>query len=153
MAVLAGVAADERAGRALLLERLSRGDGLAKFRELVQAQGGDLAVIDDPEQLPRAPVQRPVPAEVAGTVLAVDAEALGHAAMVLGAGRERIEDRIDAGAGLVIGRKVGDRVERGEAVAVGHTNEPARAGEGVGRGPGAYPIWTAGPARPPRVTA
>ena len=153
MTVLAGVAADERAGRALLLERLTRGDGLAKFRELVQAQGGDLSVIDDPERLPRAPVQRPVPAEVAGTVLAVDAEALGHAAMVLGAGRERIEDRVDPGAGLVIGRKVGDRIEQGEAVAVVHTSDPGRADEGIRRVRAAYRIGTGVPARPPLVSA
>jgi pyrimidine-nucleoside phosphorylase len=152
MTVLAGIAPDERAGRALLLERLTRGDGLAKFRELVQAQGGDPSVIDDPERLPRAPIQRPVPSENAGTVLAMDAEAIGHAAMILGAGRARIEDRIDPGAGLVIERKIGDRVERGEAVAVAHTSDPARADEGIRLVRAAYRIGPGVPAVPPLVS-
>jgi len=153
MVVLAGLAPDERGGRARLLERLTRGDGLATLRELARAQGGDPAVIDDPERLPRAPIQRPVPAEAAGTVLAVDAEALGHAAMVLGAGRERIEDRIDPAAGLVIERKIGDRVERGEALAVVHTSDPGRAAEGIRRVRAAFRIGSGVPTRPPLVSA
>ncbi len=153
MVVLAGLAPDERGGRALLLERLTRGDGLVKLGELVRAQGGDPSVIDDPERLPRAPIQRPVPAEVAGTVLAVDAEALGHAAMVLGAGRERIEDRIDPAAGLVMERKIGDRVERGEALAVVHTSDPGRAAEGIRRVRAAFRIGSGVPARSPLVSA
>lgn len=153
MAVLAGLAPDEGRGRALLLERLTRGDGLGKLRALVEAQGGDPAVIDDPQRLPQARVQRPVPAEEGGTVLAVDAEALGHAAMVLGAGRQRTEDRIDPAAGLVMERKVGDRVTRGEALAVVHTSDPDRAGEGIRRVRAAYRIGAGVPAKSPLIGA
>ncbi len=149
MAVLGGSAPDQAAGRALLEERLVRGDAFRKLREMVASQGGDPGVIDQPERLPLATIRQSVPSEVEGTVLAVDAEALGNAAMVLGAGRARIEDRIDPAAGLVIDRKIGDRVGRGDALAVIHTNDPGRVDEGVRRVRAAYRIGAGTPARLP----
>ena len=151
MAVLGEIAPNQAEGRAILEERLARGDGLRKLREMVAAQGGDPDVIDRPERLPRAAIRQPVPAEAQGAVLAIDAEALGNAAMVLGAGRARIEDRIDPAAGLVIDRKIGDRISRGDVLAVVHTNDPGRADEGVRRVQAAYRIGGGTVVRPPLI--
>lgn len=154
MLVLAGIAPDDPAGRGLLEDHLTRGDALGTFREMVGAQGGDPAIADHPERLPQAPIRLPVPSEGEGTVLAVDAEALGAAAMGLGAGRERVDGPIDPAAGLVIARRLGDRVDRGEVLAVIHTSEAARVDEGVRRVRAAYRIGPGAPAaRPPLVDA
>jgi len=151
MLVLAGIVPDDPAGRALLEDRLGGGAALAKFREMVEAQGGDPVIVDHLDRLPQAPIQQPVLSEAQGTVLAVDAEALGGAAMVLGAGRARAEDRIDPAAGLVIERKIGDRVGRGEALAVIHTSEARWVEEGIRRVRSAYRVGAGIPMKPPLV--
>ena len=153
MVVLGGAAPDGAAGRRLLEDRLARGDGFRKFREMAEAQGGDPAVLDHPERLPQAPIRRPVASEGEGIVLRVDAEGLGHATMVLGAGRLRIEDRIDPAAGVVVERKIGDRVGRGDILATIHTSDPGRVEEGIRRVRVAYQIGAGSPERPPLVYA
>jgi pyrimidine-nucleoside phosphorylase len=154
MLVLAGIAPDQPTGRRVLEDRLARGAALGTFRDMVQAQEGDPAIADHPERLPQASIRLPVPSEAQGTVLAVDAEALGTAAMVLGAGRERVDDHIDPAAGLVIARRLGDRVDRGAALAVIHTNEARRADEGIRRVRAAYRVGPGIPAaRLPLVDA
>ncbi len=110
MLLLAGVAAELPEARAAVAAAIADGRGLARFREIVIAQEGDPRAIDDPSRLPRAPRVIPVPAPAAGVVEAVDAEAIGLAAMALGAGRARVEDRIDPAVGVVLRRKVGERV-------------------------------------------
>ncbi len=82
--------------------------------------GGDAAAIRDPGRLPRASRTWDVPAGAAGFVTAVDAEAIGLAAVALGAGRTRVEDVVDHAVGLVLHRKVGDRVEPGEPLCTLH---------------------------------
>jgi pyrimidine-nucleoside phosphorylase/thymidine phosphorylase len=124
------------------------GRALRKLREIVEAQGGDPRAVDDPGCLPRARLLREVPAPAAGVVEAIDAEAVGLAAMALGAGRSRIEDPVDPAVGVVLRKKVGDPVERGEPLAVLHCGdrgaEPPEAAAGrvarayrIGPGPGA----------------
>ena len=151
MVVLAGLAPHQDAARALLGDRLGRGAAWRKFQEMVHAQGGDPGVAEHPERLPRAPIQQPVPAEADGTVLAVDAEALGSAAMVLGAGRARAEDRIDPAAGLVIERKIGGAVRRGDPLVTIHTRQAAVVEEGIRRVRAAYTIGPGTPAGAPLV--
>ncbi len=151
MVVLGRAATDERAARTLVEERLSSGAALRTFRDMVEAQGGDPDVADDPGKLPRAKVQAPVRAAIDGTVLAIDAEAVGQAAMVLGAGRARAEDRVDPAAGLVLERKVGDRVERGRTLAVLHTSDPGLVEEGARRVAAAYRIGAGTPPKPALV--
>jgi pyrimidine-nucleoside phosphorylase len=151
MTVLGGVAADEPAGREVLTRRLAGGDAFRKFRELVDAQGGDSAVVDHPERLPRAPIRQAVPSESAGMVLGIDAEALGNAAMGLGAGRAKVDDRIDPAVGLVIERRIGDRVVPGDALAVVHAGDQARADEAIRRVQAAYRIGSGAPLRRPLV--
>lgn len=113
LAVLAGKALDYNAGRALLHETLARGQAWELFRRFVAHQGGDLAFVDHPDQLPQAPVVQPLPAPRAGVIAAIDGQALGHAVNALGGGRMRKEDRIDPAVGLILAAKVGEHVEAG----------------------------------------
>ncbi|MDR7417135.1 MAG: pyrimidine-nucleoside phosphorylase [Armatimonadota bacterium] len=117
MLLLAGQARTEEEGKELLRARLRDGAGLRKLAEMIEAQEGDPAVVDDPRRLPRAPRVVEVLAPESGYVQAMDAEAVGRAAMILGAGRVRKDDRIDHGVGLWVEAKVGARVEAGQPLA------------------------------------
>ena len=153
MLLLGGVADD--AADALARVRAAVGDGRAflKLCELVEAQGGDPDALADPRLLPRAARTREVPAPASGLVQAVDAEAIGHAAMALGAGRARVEDRVDPAAGLVVRKKVGDPVERGEPLAVLHCGDRGSESpdEVAGRVARAYQIGAQPPPREPLI--
>ncbi len=147
MLLLGGVAASEAEARGRVEQAISDGRGLRKLREIVEAQGGDPGALDDPGRLPRAAATLEVGSPAAGRVEAVDAEALGLAAMALGAGRSRIEDRVDPGAGLEVWKKVGDPVDVGESLVRLHVGSaPLESPETVAaRVRGAYRIG-AGPA-------
>ncbi len=131
MLVLAGRAADEHAARALLVEAIDSGTALAKFREWIEAQGGDPRIADDTSLLPSSRLSRTVSAHDSGFVARFDAEGVGRAAMLLGAGRAHVDDAIDPGAGLLLGVRVGDRVEPGTVLCTlfGDTIEQIEAGE------------------------
>jgi len=151
MLVLAGVTDDPARARSLLEERIDRGDAARKFAEMVDAQGGDRLAVEDLDRLPRAPIAEPVLAPADGVVEGVDAEMLGNAAMRLGAGRLRAGDAIDPGAGLVLQRKVGNPVRRGDPLAVLHTSDPGRLGEARRMIAAAYRIGSGGSAAGPLV--
>lgn len=101
---------------------LSSGSALGKFREILLAQNGDPLVIDDLGRLPRARYTEEVCSPVDGFVEAINCAAIGTASSLLGAGRERKEDVVDSAAGLLVCKKIGDAVHRGEPLAVLHTN-------------------------------
>jgi pyrimidine-nucleoside phosphorylase len=134
--------------RALLEERLASGAALDRFAAMVEAQGGDPSVAERPEQLlPRAAVQITVTAPADGFVTGIDAEAIGLAAMRLGAGRAAIDDPIDLSVGLELHRKIGDPVLTGEPLATLHAKaDDALAAEVRHQVAAAYAI---GPDRPP----
>ena len=120
MLVRARHARDTRAGLAKIDRALDDGSGLAKFRELVAAQGGDPKVVDDRARLPRAPRVETLRAARTGYVAAIAADGVGIASVRLGAGREKKGDPIDHRTGIVLHAKVGDRVERGQPYADVH---------------------------------
>jgi len=147
MLLLGRAAPDREAARARVEGAIADGRGLAKLREIVAAQGGDPRAVDDPARLPRAPRVQAVPAPASGWVEAIDTEAIGLAAVALGAGRARVEDRVDPAVGLVVEKKLGDRVERGEPLVQVHHREAGAPFERVAaRVAAAYRI---GPAAPP----
>lgn len=111
MLVLGRVAPDEREARGMLREALDTGAALTKFAEWVSAQGGDPRVAHDTSLLPRSPLSREVCAAAPGYIAGFDAEGVGRAAMLTGAGRATKDDAIDPGAGLVLDVRVGSRVE------------------------------------------
>lgn len=131
MLVLGGAAPDLPAGRRAVEAAIADGRGLAKLEEIVRAQGGDPAVVRDPARLPRAAGSYDVPAPAPGFVAAVDTQAVGLAAVALGAGRARVEDRVDPAVGFLVEKRPGDRVERGEPLCRVFHGE--RAGRGAAR--------------------
>ena len=120
MLVLGRRAKTRAAGRRRAESALRDGSGLAKLRELVVAQGGDARLVDDPARLPKAPRLETLRAPKTAYVRALDAEQVGVASVRLGAGREKKGDPIDHRTGIVLHAKVGDRVERGAAIADVH---------------------------------
>jgi pyrimidine-nucleoside phosphorylase len=113
-------ARDTKSALARIDRALADGSGLAKFRELVAAQSGDVSQVDDPSKLPRAPKVETLRATRTAYVLALAADRIGIASVRLGAGREKKGEPIDHRTGIVLHVKVGDRVERGEPFADVH---------------------------------
>lgn len=140
MLVAGGRAGHEEEARRLLEELLHNGQALEKFKQFVAAQGGDASIIDDvlaeeagdcSGSLPTAGLKAAVQAPQAGCVAAIDAEALGRAAMKLGAGRETKDSKIDLSAGIVLRVKTGDRVQSGDVLAELHSNLSQEAVDAV----------------------
>ncbi|MBI5883815.1 MAG: thymidine phosphorylase [Elusimicrobia bacterium] len=107
-------------GRDLCEQLIRSGAALDRFRDMVAAQGGDPRVADEPDRLPKAAKTLTVQAPVSGFVTRLDARGVGIAGLLLGAGRTKMEDRLDYGAGIVLEKKLGDRVRKGETAAVLH---------------------------------
>jgi len=123
MLLLGGVVASRDEALDRCREAIADGSALARFRRVVEAQGGDGRVCDDPEQvLPRAECVEVVRAERSGHVHGLKAWSVGQASMLLGAGRRTAEDVIDPAAGIVLGRTVGDPVATGDVLAELHFN-------------------------------
>lgn len=108
---------------------ISDGSALAKFRLLVEAQGGDAAYVDDTSKFPRAKFVEAVKAPRSGCISQVHARIVGEASVALGAGRAKKGDPIDHAVGFVVHKKVGDKVEKGEALFTVHANDEARLAE------------------------
>ncbi|HSR48872.1 MAG TPA: thymidine phosphorylase [Anaerolineales bacterium] len=140
MLVLAGKVADVRHGKREIAARLADGTALGKFRELVEAQGGDVRPVDEPGRLPRAPLVRAVKAERSGFLAQVDARVVGETSVRLGAGRARKEDPIDPAVGILAWRKVGDRVSQGDPVFEIHARDEASLAEAIAILPAALKI-------------
>jgi pyrimidine-nucleoside phosphorylase len=120
-AQVALLGAGEREARDRAGEALTSGSAADTFRKMVEAQGGDPRVVDDPaEVLPRAPVVTPIPAERSGYLETVDAEAIGRAAVALGAGRARKGDPVDPAVGILFRPKIGDAVEAEQPIGEVH---------------------------------
>lgn len=99
-----------------LIRRFSDGSALEKFKEMIEAQGGDPRVLEKPSLLGRAPNRFVLEAERDGVISSLDAERIGMAIMILGGGRKKKGDDIDRGVGINLLKKEGDRVEKGEPV-------------------------------------
>ncbi|WP_273366207.1 pyrimidine-nucleoside phosphorylase [Alicyclobacillus herbarius] len=127
MLVMADLAQDLTAARARLHEVLENGQALAKFKEWVRLQGGDARVADDLSLLPRAPVVKTLTAPASGVVTSMQAEEIGKVAMRLGAGRARQGEDIRPEVGLILHRKTGEPVRRGEPLVEVHAATEAEA--------------------------
>jgi pyrimidine-nucleoside phosphorylase len=122
MLVLGRAAADAEEGRARYDEVIRSGAALEKMREIIAAQSGEPRALDDYALLPTARHQRVVAARRQGYVQAIDTEAIGRASMLLGAGRLRLDSRIDPGVGLMVAARIGDQVDENTPLAVLHYN-------------------------------
>lgn len=140
MLVAGGRAASPQEARQLLEQAITGGSALRKLGEFVAAQGGDPAAVTDPERLPRARIVSAVPAPMSGYVEHIACDEIGFCSMVLGGGRETKDDGIDPAVGLVLNKKVGDRVEQGEPLAWLYANDEKRLELARERFLGAYRI-------------
>ena len=130
---LARPALSEADARVTLRRAIESGAALAKFREIVAAQGGDVAAIDDPERLPRAAVTGDVAARRDGIVDALPPRPIGHAIIALGGGRTMADDVVDPAVGIVFRVRVGDAVTAGQSVATVHAADAASLAAGIAR--------------------
>jgi pyrimidine-nucleoside phosphorylase len=116
MLVLSGIEPDVARATSRVREALSSGAGVDKLRQIIENQGGDPKVIDDYSRLPTAPDKDVITAPRDGVVVAMRAEAVGRAAVGLGAGRDRLDAVIDPAVGFMVLAPVGARVKRGDPV-------------------------------------
>ncbi|HAR1323275.1 TPA: pyrimidine-nucleoside phosphorylase [Enterococcus faecium] len=123
MVVLAGKAKTTDEARTLLQEALESGKALAKFKEMIQNQGGDPAIVEHPERILTARYTMELPAKQSGVVSKIVANELGIAAMMLGAGRKTKEEDIDHAVGLKLHKKIGDTVTKGESLLTIYSND------------------------------
>lgn len=128
MLVLGGKGPVE-ACREMASRAISDGTALMKFAQMIEKQGGDPSIADDPSRLSQAPVRVEWKAGTSGYIHSMQVEKLGMASLALGAGRRTKDDTIDPSAGIVLVKKTGDRIERGETLAVLHTSDERLVGE------------------------
>lgn len=122
MLVLGEKAKDAKEARNILKDIIKSGEGIAKLRELVVAQGGNPAFVDDPSMFPMPDIVEPIISPEEGYIKAIKADDIGLAALVLGAGRETKASIIDLAVGIVLHKKIGDFVKKGEAIATIYAN-------------------------------
>lgn len=146
MLILGGVAADRAEARSQLQAAVESGSGLDVFAKVIEAQGGDPSVLEDPSLLPSAASAHTVVADRAGFVERCDALAVGRSAVRLGAGRQAKEDDVDPGVGITILAKVGDAVAAGDALATVRYNTDAQLSACL---PVLEPAWVIADEAPP----
>ncbi len=127
MFYLGGVVKEIEEGKTFAAKIISSGKALDRFRQMVELQGGDVSTIDDPSRLPRADYRVEVRSPSTGYVTAIACEQVGTACVILGGGRERKEDSVDPGVGIVVQKKVGESVSAGEPLCMIHCHSEAQA--------------------------
>ena len=129
MLTLSGLAANEAEAREKLEATIADGSALKKLAEMVEAQYGDSRAVYDTSLLPEAAFKREVLSAEGGYVAHIEAEDVGLVSMHLGGGRVTKDSAIDLSVGVVLHKKVGDRVEPGESLATIHASDEKKAAE------------------------
>lgn len=129
MAKLAGVNNSIEKNKEMMLENIQNGKAFEKFLELIQNQGGDISYIKNIEKFEKAKYIEPIYAKNDGYIYEIDAKEVGKLACYLGAGRIRKEDKIDSSVGIVLNKKVGDKVTKNEILAYIHANSKEKLEE------------------------
>jgi pyrimidine-nucleoside phosphorylase len=124
---LGGLANTIADGKRRSADLISSGKALEKFRQMIELQGGDPRVVDEPKLLPQAKKSVQVKSPGAGYISGMQCEQIGTACVILGGGRERKEDAVDPAVGIVLHKKVGDAVNADEPLATIHYNDETRA--------------------------
>ncbi|MCS6771495.1 MAG: thymidine phosphorylase [Kiritimatiellae bacterium] len=150
MLLLGKVAPTRVQARRQLQAAIANGSALSLFRRMVECQGGDVRVIDDPGRLPAARWMVPYPSPTTGYVAIADAEAIGKACVVLGAGRTKTDDSVDHAVGVSGIRKIGEFVRRGEPLLLIHANDEQRLEKAKELLKSAFKVQKARP-RPPKL--
>jgi pyrimidine-nucleoside phosphorylase len=151
MLVLGGLVTNEQEGRTKLEEIMATGKAVEKLAEMVEAQGGDKRDVYEMDRLPKATIIHEVVASENGHLTAIDAEAVGHSSVVLGAGRLTKEMAIDLAVGLVLHKKRGDQVRAGEVLMTIHANKEELLRSALQELDGAFAISTEPPTEQPLI--
>lgn len=152
MLLLAKTAPDAASARRALRESIASGRALEKFRQMVKLHGGNPDFIERPGALAGAEIRQSVESESAGYVQEVHAGLIGKAVVALGAGRLKITDAVDHSVGIMCLKKIGDKVERGEPLAMIHANSKERLALAGPLAAGAFKI-AGQPVEPPEIIA
>ena len=137
----------------LAYEAVSRGEAARRFRQIISAQGGDERVMDNPDLLPRAAQIQDFRAKANGFLVRCDAKLLGLASNTLGAGRNRVEERIDPAVGLYLEKKLSDRVVKGDVLCRIHWNDEHRLASALPLIERAFEVKTSRPKGRPLIHA
>jgi pyrimidine-nucleoside phosphorylase len=127
MFYLGGASKTVAQGKQLSEQIIASGKAFERFRQMVELQGGDISAIDDPARLPGTEHRVAVLSRQAGYVTAIACEQVGTACVILGGGRERKEDSVDPAVGIVVHKKIGDKVSVGESLCTIHCYSDAQA--------------------------
>ena len=127
MFYLGGASKTVAEGKQLSEQIIASGKAFERFRQMVELQGGDISAIDDPARLPGTEHRVAAPSRQAGYVTAIACEQVGTACVILGGGRERKEDSVDPAVGIVVHKKIGDKVSVGESLCTIHCHSDAQA--------------------------
>lgn len=130
---LAGEGNNIEENKCRIMENINNGKAYNKFLELIQSQGGDISYIENQEKFKKAEYVIPVTAEKSGYISAINAKTIGEISVDLGAGRVKKEDSIDHAVGIVLERKIADKVETGDIIAYVHANNEQLGKEAVQR--------------------
>lgn len=112
--------------RKMAEEAVASGAAYEKLKQMFAAQGGDVSVLDDPDKFAKAKYSREIRADQSGWLYATNTEMIGNASVLLGAGRIKKEDTIDFAAGIVLHKKAGDRVEKGDLLATFYAEDEVK---------------------------
>ena len=126
MIVFSGIETDKNKAKELMKEAVANGKAFDKFVEFIDAQGGDSSFAKDLNKFAPAKYVVPVNAEADGYIHSLKAEAFGLASMSLGGGRETFDDVIDMAVGIVLNKKVGDEIKKGEPICYIHANDESK---------------------------
>lgn len=138
MVVAAQKAQSIEEARGMLEKVIEDGSALDKLAAFIEAQGGDKEMVYHPEKLPLASMIEEIPSPVEGYIKHIECDEIGICSLILGGGRETKESEIDLSVGLVLKKKVGDFVKKGETLAVIHANDSEKLRSATERFLGAY---------------
>ncbi|WP_018127775.1 thymidine phosphorylase [Balneola vulgaris] len=124
MIYLGGKATSVEEGIAKSKEQVENGQAYQKWLDIVEEQGGDISFIENPSSYPKASYEFEIKSEVSGYISALDAYEIGMASVELGAGRITKEEEVDPQAGIILKKKVGDKITKGETIFIAYTNKP-----------------------------
>ena len=133
MISLAGKGENLENNKTKLLEKIKTGEAYQKLIDLVEKQGGDSSYIENLEKMPKANLVEPIYCEESGYIQEINSKEVGKIAGILGAGREKKEDEIDASVGIVLNKKVADEVQKKEVLAYIYANNENKLKEAKGK--------------------
>jgi pyrimidine-nucleoside phosphorylase len=153
MLVLAGAAPNDSGALEGVRHAITSGQALDRFRKIIETQGGDPKVVDDYGRLPAAPERSTIAASRSGYINCIDAELVGRASVILGAGRDRVEDDVDPAVGIVLEAQPGDAIRAGDPVLALHYRTIDRRDAARALAERAVVIDDAPPPRRPQIVA